>query len=1739
MEVWQELFGKGELSPSHFRAYWKSAVPRLLSPISGRDGINQPLNESEIKKELFEELEKFLFGSSWQQALEMLKGSENPPIRCGKVFKVGEPTYSCRDCGADPTCVLCVDCFKTSGHQNHRYRMSTSGGGGYCDCGDVEAWRSGAFCDKHRESNQNLENEEDVLSQMPSDIVAKGKIVLESVVSYCYQMILWDLSMVLPEDLRQNKDPSSSDCYVTLLYNDEIHTYEQVIRALMRAINCTQKEAVELATAVDREGRAIIRCRTLRECNSTKETVEKFTAHHIPKPLRVVVMHSDVLAHQTFALRLLVWLLQLINYSRGFRYMFGEIVFKEGGSGGRRSIVESIMAYDTKMWKSARSIWHQLFISGLLMENKSKQQFCRLYARNYSSIVKDFIEDDHEQTLSITSLSVQLFTVPSLAHMLIAEEDIIAILLHTFNIECEGKLNNDGKLAFVRTAPDIAFKRACCILSDLNYLVNTPPEVWTGSLRRNFLHGFSKMLELLNRMQCMDSVTRQVGQHLEFEPEWETAFMLHLRLGAIVTMMIQWCSTDRTVLIKAYRATMKKLAASIGKPSYITRKIGDHSVSCIDYEVASQPVSIHLPLSCLLSGLYLHLEHYDLTYDSPELAWSDKPTPVMLMELPLKTQVMIAQVHAGMWRRNGYSLLNQIFFYRNVRYRSEIYDRDMVALQIGASLIEANDFLIHLLSKFSLIQWVWEDYELAEEQLLSLANGEEDMSVGGAIDSRLTGAKGRQVSLLAEDFLGLVITIVGERYVKGVGQVTAEDCIKKEVIQQLSIEPMTHSQLVKSLPEDSNNETGLEQVIDQIATFKKSPGNNKGLYELLPDAHKHFNPFYYHYNREEQSKAEEFQRKRIKDAVASESSDDLSCLPPPLPPPFSKPFSSIVNILCSDVMLKIMRIVLERVSAAVSNSGVPPTDAEVQRILHLIGYALHEEQRSLEAGNLFFQFTKRATKENILGLLESLVASAAANKQAYEIPHPDLFNWTLRKFRLVKRNHVSLALESGIGEGVKVEGSSSMEVDEPVAVEGEASDEKKRRAELAMARRARIMAQMADMQKTFISTHANLFERTFMVSSGSSGSAMDLTETEEKPNASICLGPSCGYREWSRVMHTCILCQEEEAVSTEGRPLVYSVLVQKSTVLSTVKGNRGPRELPTQPLLPAATLQCSLYASTCGHVMHADCWKKYFDIVATKERRRSIRIRQHISFDVAKQEFLCPLCECLSNAVVPILQPTVSLGNSSKVELSMDAWIETMECVSLSLQKNESARDIKNWPKDAQQIMDLRTFSHDDVTVSTAAMEMVHVFAKTLFTVGFNSNLADEDSRKVPIAIYVCFYTIRVIEMSLRDSGKPTFGELSSRQSDAITALVGFASVCCRSSSASILEGHLKAILSFILNDHNLEDTCLLEVDAFGLLLSLVLIWPATVGRTENIVETAVVRFVYVIHALQIVATAKVKADDEVVDNETNLLVDIYKKLHPGCGSISGAALQKEIEQRSVPFLRCCALFFNNLTGITPPDELFVLQSDQHFDLCFYLSLEPNVDLILRQNPQMKSLTDRWISSPSVVSNYISRSVGPTVEITQLCTLPHDYSELINEASSFTCPSSDGEGSRMPTLCLICGHILCSQSYCCQSELNDTTVGACTFHAHRCGAGVGMFLRVRECKVLLLANKTKGCFIPPPYLDRYGETDQGLRRGNPLYLCRDSYKKLHKMWLNHGIMEEIAHSIESAHYVSAVEWQHL
>jgi E3 ubiquitin-protein ligase UBR2 len=233
------------------------------------------------------------------------------------------------------------------------------------------------------------------------------------------------------------------------------------------------------------------------------------------------------------------------------------------------------------------------------------------------------------------------------------------------------------------------------------------------------------------------------------------------------------------------------------------------------------------------------------------------------------------------------------------------------------------------------------------------------------------------------------------------------------------------------------------------------------------------------------------------------------------------------------------------------------------------------------------------------------------------------------------------------------------------------------------------------------------------------------------------------------------------------------------------------------------------------------------------------------------------------------------------------------------------------------------------------------------------------------------------------------------------------------------------------------------------------------------------------------------------------------------------------------------------LTDVPGPQGLEHFAPNEHEELSKYLGLPQNPQelfSIIRE----RGLARQWASHPAVlatlaVASSDVRTLNYPLKLNSLINLPHDYTELINNVSTFTCPNYLSDESRVPAMCLTCGEIMCSQSYCCQTTIegHSSPVGACTAHTEVCGGGVGIFLRVRECKVVLLAGPSKGCFIQPPYVDQYGETDAGLRRGNPLHLCPDKYRKIYKLWLNHSVPQEISHSLETNQYMINTPWFHL
>ncbi|MCJ8736842.1 hypothetical protein PDJAM_G00016990 [Pangasius djambal] len=1717
---------------------WRSAILQYLAEkvpqIYCLQAEPQPVKEEERVQEcILQPLEYFLFGEDPSVGLEKLQqrnGSSSSQL-CGRVFKEGETVYSCRDCAIDPTCVLCMDCFQNSVHKSHRYKMHASSGGGFCDCGDLEAWKTGPCCSQHDSGTTiAMETDECVLE---AALQERAQVLFQVLLQYVTDLMLWEEGDELPEEMEPR---SKENTYYCVLYNDEHHSYDHVIYTLQRAINCNSTEAQAHTVLIDKEGRRAVRRGSLRSCQQAKELIRTSSEHITQQPLRVELLHSVVMAHQTFALRLGTWFQQIIGYSVGFRQVFCQVALEPSADSSKPCLISRLMLHDARLYKGARKVIHELIFCSLLMETEYKRQFAMKFTEHYKQLQEDFIRDDHERNISITALSVQIFTVPTLARQLIEEGNVIKVIIETVMEMLREHLDSNQRFHFQGYNSD-KFNRVQVIFHDLKYILISKPTVWTDQLRGKFLEGFTVFLGFLNCMQGMEEVKRQVGQHIEVEPEWEAGFTIQLQLRHILSMFQDWCSSDERVLLVAFQECHRALQRCTNQRFHsepTDRYMCKHILHTRSYKVSQEPVSIHLPITRLLAGLYVLLCRTGAAKYLPDFVDPEQMDLPFFAEFPLRCVVLAAQVSAEMWRRNGLSLVSQVYYYQDVKCRDEMFDKDIIMLQIAASKMDPNHFVMLILLRF----------ELFEVFNGNCSSKDQDLQ--------------KQWNRLTEEMLYLLIIITGERYVPGISNVTKEEVTMREVIHLLCIEPMAHSSMVKALPGNENQETGLETVISKVATFRKPGVSGHGLYELKKECLKEFNPFFYHYTKSQHSKAEDAQKKRR----AQEGSD--KALRPPVPPPFTQAFSCIVRLLCCDVFVHVLRRVLQR---AVEERSALWTEAMIQRALHLVGQALLEEKNQLEACSVeevTFDFSLKARKvgsdhgKSLFHFLSKMKSYPSLDA------HNDMINWTLQMFEIVKCfREKSIPSASCAADQIKAEES----------IHDKEKAERKRKAEAAKLHRQKIMAQMSAMQKNFIETHKMLYDN--VPESGSQGEPVVSTESSVMELESrVAVGPKQGVcpTDWETL--TCILCQEEQEVQAQAPAMVLTACVQRSTVLTQCRGKTLTPKESSYPLFIPPDLAVGIHTGSCGHVMHATCWQKYFEAVQNTTRNR---LHAELIIDLENGEYMCPLCKSLCNTVVPLVPMEPSKLNYESAEmigqvLTLPRWIQIVLARIKGLRVLQGAENTTETGKEETGLLedtqtDFRSILSFGVQppskYSGSIMEMLVVCATTVHRVGLQT-APNELCPYVPVMTWnTCAYTIQATENMLQEEGKALFGSLQNRQLAGLKALVQFSAVQRRKSSHSVIQKHFTDMLAVLLPVSNAEGTpTILEVDFFNLLVGLVLSIPV-LYQEENVdlqpsaISTAynqqhLVHLVTMAHMVQVLlssqdlnAGAVGGGDAEEVRAAAALYSTVSQHTEGLKSGVSASMTVDTVKRGVLPFLRCAALFFHCLTGVPAPEELSnaaVSSESQLSLLCSYLALPCNLFQLFQDHQDTAtSLIQRWCGNKA-----ISEALKGEMHIiryprtrNRLIDLPEDYSVLLNQASHFKCPNSSDDERKHPTLCLFCGVMLCSQSPCCQVPLDGEEVGACTAHAATCGAGLGMFLRVRECEIVLMASRTRGSTYPAPYLDEYGETDPQLNRGNPLHLCPERYRKLNQLWQQHCILEEIARSLEVLNVMFAFEWQML
>lgn len=209
--------------------------------------------------ERFNELQnKFLGGKRGRSQFEP----------CGYVFKKGDVVYRCKDCAIDPTTVFCSRCFHATHPQdspdhpfsNHQISFSLMTAGGCCDCGDPEAWR----IDPGRPAH--LDEPDNVNVHLPEESLQRARLYVSAIIKFIIDTIAHSPTEFTPptnipqvKSLPTLKPESQSEPgpWSVVLWNDERHSFDEVIEQVSLAIDCSHSTSRTAAEHVDQHARCI------------------------------------------------------------------------------------------------------------------------------------------------------------------------------------------------------------------------------------------------------------------------------------------------------------------------------------------------------------------------------------------------------------------------------------------------------------------------------------------------------------------------------------------------------------------------------------------------------------------------------------------------------------------------------------------------------------------------------------------------------------------------------------------------------------------------------------------------------------------------------------------------------------------------------------------------------------------------------------------------------------------------------------------------------------------------------------------------------------------------------------------------------------------------------------------------------------------------------------------------------------------------------------------------------------------------------------------------------------------------------------------------------------------------------------------------------------------------------------------------------------------------------------------
>ncbi|CAG5130488.1 unnamed protein product [Candidula unifasciata] len=1429
------------------------------------------------------------------------------------------------------------------------------------------------------------------------------------------------------------------------------------------------------------------------------------------------------------------------------------------------------------------------FLLGLLPDDLYKEAFAKAFVKHYSRISVVLINASERSTVAnrIVHISVQLFSSEHLAVFLAEKYNLLlTIILSLANMIQSVRVPSTLEDPEMKTNFHSVVSCEHEIMKDHCYWPVVSDLINVLSHKR-IAHRFladEKLIELwldlLNDMQGMNLNTRELSQHVEFEPEtYYAAFSAELEISASpMWSLLMHCQAPDT---SQYIFNMIKAATTAISEWFEAINFLD-SMKPNPYQL-----TFHLPLhrylaTFIMTGVRNH--DMDLQTLLPEENLLKK---VMLHVLQI--QACLTQIYAGMWVRNGIQIKGQAMTYIQCHFCYSMADADMFLLQLSATKLDPDYFVHTVLERFHILNW--------------LSYSPEPTSIGISMDSA-------QELAMVEGALSLFSALFGMHTYLGISE---KDLIRKEMASLLCMNDRQHSALMDLMPEKTGvnglSKELFEPTLQELAEYKdpnfeSGGGLQQGTY--VPKAsvwENDFDPVHVSqraiYRRDMQSAMDRYTEYLRNNKGYSKKTTPW--------PPFKidgnihPAYTGIYRLLNCKTMHAFLFIVLHK--AMNRDKSLP--EAILFHCVHLLNMCVHfapknfpnrvpgltlqvhdgqldkwygtcdvkanacdiisevivptpvTEEEILSPGSVADDMDT-SSLEAMFQLQPSTISSSGGpvtSAQIGQIPSMavDLFYFSYKP--KILSPSASTSMPEGGGDGQHYIGRlldrlystglpASQIIDETCrslnvakVKAGPSDTEKDSKRRKAWNRQQKLMAEFASKQKAFLE---------------------QAMEEEGETNESTADSAKAGQeQELLKVQeYDCVICNQTTP-STGERPVGMVIFLQASSVLG--HRHQNDQEYPltlsetqTEHYRNAScgkvhhkkldTLRkyfeeksCELsvnigweggvVAQTCGHYLHLDCHKSYLD---------SLRTQNHVEvLNVNKREYWCPLCRQLSNAVIPMVPEENPMMMVKPV-----------------------SRDPKQMVEDIAEMMVRRRIGVDHAPL-TCAMRIV---MEDISTITYPSYRVFTSTHSTESVLLFISSVARVnLEVDLLQRG----GNLSAAQAIAVTKKHCFLPLL------HVLSLHSKVLVSTSpypdiwshLTGTNLQDDVtstlsvyerkvpLLLKDALSLLMQFVLTLSFAIEPEHyDFVVQMLYNLVYV-QALAYVSCQFSGDEREAwrrtgIQSQTTTLegllssiigwlsrsslyeeIDHSHVLPAICQSVwSPVSVEQTVEEYCLPFLRISALmkshlFATDIPAIQPGQGEFQL-------LTQFLNLWRPAEA--SQDDCSSTRCTRW-----VVEEPHSLVRAWCVHITDFANAaPQEAKFLLQLNPNWQKPSLIKLHKRYYQIfqmyrsskCAHCGNspkdpaicLVCGK-FLCFREMCCQQESVYESVRHSIYCGAGTSMFLLiNSSLIVVIRGPRATLWGSVYLDEHGEEDRDLKRGKPLYLSMARYKLLESQWLSHN-----------------------